>query len=205
MAPYRVRLATSEDLDYIYKTWLNNARSNTPAYKGIHGPVFFDGHRRVIGRLLEAHHAVVACNDSDSTHLIGFCCAARYPDGTAVAHYIYVKKAMRHFGVARDMLKNTCQWRPPEGKHAETLMVTHWTRMCDYIASDIPMLYNPYLLYEGWTNVAKGGTGIKGAGLDRILADCAERCFTRSQDKQRPTADYRPGSRQRVAGVESKS
>jgi hypothetical protein len=95
----KIRSATSDDLPFIYSSWIKSYRHGNPACLRA-GSEYFSGQHRVIERLLERGAEIrIACY-SESPHLIlGWMCSE---PGTI--HYVYVKKPYRRLHIATQLV-----------------------------------------------------------------------------------------------------
>lgn len=136
--PIKLRLATSEDVSFIFNSWLKSYRASSFA-KGIANEVFFNEHHKVIENLVKTERVTVACSERDENQLYGYIVAGTI-EGFFVLHYIYVKHSFRSMGIGT-MLLNSFEHNPEVAS-----VCTHWTRVCDKLGPKYGFIYHPYLL-----------------------------------------------------------
>lgn len=134
-SPIAVRPSTAGDLPFFFSATLRANYHYCPMNREIPQDVYYPEHKRVLERLLQRPTTClhVACDGDDPGFIMGF--ALTEP---GVLHFTYVKKALRRFGVMRQLLAAA-------DISLDTAQVSHWT-------SDIAAMvkrrraYNPYLL-----------------------------------------------------------
>jgi len=136
MGEFEVRLSEPEDLNFIFATWLRSYRYSSSFAKRISNDTFYTWHHKVIERILGRGALIsVVCPKGDPSVILGYACAEMY-EGKPVIHFIYVKKAFRKMGAAKELLKDI-----NEG------LFTHWTQDSEWIVKKYPkFMYNPYLI-----------------------------------------------------------
>lgn len=98
------RLAQESDHPLIYATWLKSQYYGNAWFKAIEKSIFYGGYKAVVGQRLATATVVVSCLESDPDVVLGYACFS--PDGT-VLHYVYVKKAWRQLGIAKELVPST--------------------------------------------------------------------------------------------------
>jgi len=136
--PIRLRAANSEDVSFIFNSWLKSFRNSFFA-KSIANEIYFNSHHKVIEKLIKESKITVACSESDPNQLYGYICAGQV-DNFFMLHYIYVKHSFRNMGIAKSLL-NSFDHDPSVAS-----IFTHNTRVCDKLASRYNFIYNPYML-----------------------------------------------------------
>ncbi len=127
--PLSFRDATPEDLRFVRHSWFESYRRGGLAPQ-VAFDVYKDGQGHLIDLLLDSHGAWVAFHPEVPDEIIGWSCA----DGRTL-HYVYVKQAYRHYGIASRLLE--------EDPYLE---FTHATRAGMHLASRRGLRFNPYLL-----------------------------------------------------------
>lgn len=141
--PVRLRMAVDGDVSYIIKTWRETYAKDSAWSKNMPRQIYHSHHRKLIERLLETTHTLVACNDEDPTHLVGFVSYERV-ESHLVIHFIFTRYELRNFGIARKLLEGI--GGQPDG----AMIATHWTWVCDRLPDHyrLNLVYNPYLLMQ---------------------------------------------------------
>lgn len=93
-----IRRATEPDTNFIFATWLNCYKHDSPMTRRIYSRKFFPGHQKVLEAIFlrKGSEVWVSCNDEDPNHIFGFLSIER-PN---ILHFVYVKEQLRHFGQA---------------------------------------------------------------------------------------------------------
>ena len=102
MSEFTIRPIVPDDVAFVLASWLDGYWPDCPCSLVMPKSVWWTRWHRVLENILadERTKTVVACNPEDPTQLYGFACA-RPPD---VLHWVYVKQAFRHNGIAAGML-----------------------------------------------------------------------------------------------------
>lgn len=137
----RIRLAVDGDIGYVAKTWRETYGRESLWVQGMDRHVYHTHHRRLIEELLKSDTTLIACNEADATHIVGFACGTRV-DGVLVLHWVGVRHELSGWGVATKLLEAF------EHKKGEPIVCTHWTRLCAKLPGDLRLVYNPYVLFR---------------------------------------------------------
>jgi len=133
---YQVRKAKSDDINFIYATWLRSYKHDSPLTKYTKRTLFFDEHQKLLDRLLPKIQVIVACDENDQDLIFGF--LAFEPK---IVHFVYVKEPFRKMGIARKLIEsqginvNECQ-----ASHLTFGLLDLWT------AKKVSIEFNDYLL-----------------------------------------------------------
>jgi len=101
--------------------------------------VYFPAQRKELEIMLKASDVLVACNPEDPGHVFGYVLSEKFHTSTVV-HFIYVKHAVRKFGIAKMLFDLVAQ-------HQSTTLVTHVTQTnFSRLATKYGLVYDPYLL-----------------------------------------------------------
>lgn len=132
-----LRGAKIEDLPFIYSTWLRSYRYASQFAKKISNSVFYEWHHKVIDRFIERGGKIfIAHAPGEPEVILGYLCLE---GDLSTIQYIYVKKAFRKMGIAKELF-NTTGASSAKG-------FTHWTLDTNWIIKKLDTLtYNPYLL-----------------------------------------------------------
>lgn len=139
MMDYTIRQYKETDLNRIYSDWLRSYKQHGTMLKDVSDKVYFDGHRKLITKLIDNGDVVVLADNKDDYVIAGFACY-----NADVLHFIYVKKYFRRFKLATELMDYAGFARGCD------LKVTH------YVGSYAPMqflrnyntIYNPYLSFD---------------------------------------------------------
>ena len=96
-----LRPATTEDLPFIYATWLRSQYYGSPWFRQIPYAVYFTEYRKIVERYVASSRISVSCLSADPDVVLGY--AVYSPSG--VLRWIYVKKAWRQQGVSKDLFR----------------------------------------------------------------------------------------------------
>ncbi len=140
--PIRFRLATAEDANFIFNSWLKSYRHSHFA-RLIDNTVYYAEHHKIIERLVKECKTIVACNENDPTQLYGYINGGKI-DGFLVINYWYVKHSFRNMGIGRALL-NTFDHDP-----SIAAIYTQRTRIMDRLAPKFNMVFHPYVLFQNF-------------------------------------------------------
>ncbi len=137
--PIKIRRATDDDLSFFFSATLQSHYYSAPANRYMLPSIYYAEHKKVLCRLLESCPLLIACDQDSPEIIMGFALF-----GPKTAHYVYVKRPFRKFGIARMLLAEI-------GIGLDDCTVTHWTEDLTEIwrSKRYPgLVYNPYLLRE---------------------------------------------------------
>lgn len=100
----QVRGATEEDYPFIYATWLRSQYYGNSWFKQIDKDTFFNSYKLVVETRLRSSSVRVSCLSSDPEIVLGY--SVTSPDDTTL-HWVYVKRAWRGLGVAKELVPST--------------------------------------------------------------------------------------------------
>lgn len=95
-AKFNIRMATGDDLPFIYATWLESYRYDSNFGKSHRNNIFFEDYRKVVDLLLQESDVFVACDQDDPHVIYGY--LAR--EGCQTLHYAFTKGPFRRWGIA---------------------------------------------------------------------------------------------------------
>lgn len=128
------------DRNLVLSTWLKNYRHDSYFAKRIRNEEYFLYHHPIVNRIIDRETAktLIACDREVPDLIYGFFTFERALN-LEIAHFMYVKKAFRNFGIAKAL------WDAAQLK--EHVNFTHWTYAMNGIKETHPeLIYNPYLL-----------------------------------------------------------
>jgi GNAT superfamily N-acetyltransferase len=124
------REAVENDLEFVFSSWLHSYRVS-PLARTIPKTSYYEGHHKVIERLVVKSRVICAVDPEDSNHIYGWCCWEN--STTPVLHYVYVKFSFRRLGIGSRLIE-------PVGTE---FLYTHET--APFKALCQAGKYNPYL------------------------------------------------------------
>lgn len=132
--PITLRPAVDSDLSFFFSSTLQSYFYSSPTIRGLLPSVYYPAHKALLYKLLARSKLEMACSAEDLNIILGFALT----EGLDV-HYMYVKRAFRRFGIARELLRNI----------GYSFQASHWTDDLNAIARHKPgIVFNPYLLTE---------------------------------------------------------
>lgn len=117
-----VRAANANDVPFILSTWLRGLRYGNDWFALIDKDAYFTKYAVVVDNLLRNSYVSVACLASDPEVIVGYIV---YDVG--VLHWVYVKKAWRRLGLAKQLVPyNPIERITHLTKLGQRLMPEHW-------------------------------------------------------------------------------
>lgn len=141
--PLKIRNVTNEDVPFIFNSWLKSFRETGFMANGISNTVYYDGHHKIIQKILQRSEIWVACDERYPDQIFGYAVAERI-DGIFVLHYVYVKHNFRKTGIAKVLLSMFKHDRD------QASCCTHLTRLTDRFLMKYNMFYNPYIVLNNY-------------------------------------------------------
>lgn len=134
-APFNMRMPRSEDMAFIYSTWLTSVVENQKNY--VHRGYVRRKLRHIIDRVYPG--IIVATAIDDDSQIYGYICREGY-----VVHYVYVKQLFRRMGIGRRLLLGN----DAEGEHR--YLCTQWSdALCSPdVYRRYNLSYDPYYFVE---------------------------------------------------------
>ena len=144
----QLRLATEDDINFIFHSWLKSYR-NSQVVRNLNNSVYYTEHHKVIEHTAKSAMFIIACAASDPLHLYGWACAEMI-DGVFCLHYVYVKHAFRGLGIASILIQAF------EHDFETMGIYSHKHNASDYFSKRFNLIYHPYVLYAPYANRAGG-------------------------------------------------
>jgi hypothetical protein len=137
MVAIEIRNAVTDDLPFIFATWLRSYRHSSQFAKKISNDVYFKYHHAAIERIISRGGIIKIANIvGDPNVILGYACLEAQGGTDMVVHYVYVKKNFRKMGIASRLYK------PEKGDY-----FTHLTDDVTWaLAKYDGLIYNPYRL-----------------------------------------------------------
>lgn len=143
---FAIRPVNSDDIPFIYSTWLKSMRYDSDIGKSCRNGIFFVEYREVIDRILNNENTkiLVACGISEPSVIYGYLVAT-----DSSIEYCYIKDSFRRMGLARCLVVNIFSTNPRVlNNEKDALIITHLTQTARPIVQSHPQLvYNPFKLY----------------------------------------------------------
>lgn len=137
-----LRQATSDDLPFVYNSWLKAYKHSSRFAQRITNEVFFKYHHQVIDRILaRGAKVLIATPENDEHTILGY--IVYEPYNALVLHFCYVKMPFRRFGVAHKLLSPLLS---EAGLNGTLVTFSHWTKDMDWASEKLKLQYNPYLI-----------------------------------------------------------
>ena len=151
-----VRSASKEDVPFITSSWLRSFREGGSFCKRVPNNIYYHYHHKIMEQLLPRSYVLVATNESDPNHILGWLCG-EIVDTVPVVHYVYVKAPMRRFGIAKHLFEAfTDTVKGVTGTIPQFYFHTHKTPTSNKMLDDSKWVYHPYLMFmkipETWYN-----------------------------------------------------
>lgn len=133
----KIRQVETNDMPFIYQTWLKNYKYSSSFAKNIHEDVFYPEHTKVLNHIFGKANFLIACFAEDPTVIFGY-----FVYEPNVAHFLFVKQSFRKMGIATMLLKES-------GLELEKTTFTHWTYDLAplFVTNKLKgITYNPYMI-----------------------------------------------------------
>jgi GNAT superfamily N-acetyltransferase len=134
----QLRPAFASEAPFVFRNWLDSyfPEQRTRLKK----TVFYEGHHRLIEKLLARSRVLVACNAQDSGQLYGFAVGESFGEplpSVFALHYVYVKQPFRRMGIGSRLVREM-------SGEAETLLHSHETETGRAFGVALRSVFNPY-------------------------------------------------------------
>lgn len=136
--PISLRPATSEDVSFIFSSWLKSYRGS-PFARNVANEIYFNEHHLLIEKLVRENEVIIACNNEDENQIYGYIVAGK-TESIFTLHYIYVKHNFRSMGIGAALLNHF------EHDASVASIYTHYTRLCDKLGPKYNFIHHPYIL-----------------------------------------------------------
>lgn len=138
MNAYKIRQATGKDLHFIYDTWLQSFRYDSPLGKSCRNSIFFNEYKLVVDRILSEAETLVAHDPGDENLVFAYL-TYQLPN---ILHYAFCKKAFWRLGITKSLF--TQAFGSPDFK----VDATHRTATASEIFREKHNItHNPFHLY----------------------------------------------------------
>ena len=134
----KIRKAKSEDINFVYSTWLRCYKHDSPITKYTKRDLFFGEHQKLLDHILTKKETtvVVAVDENDEDLIFGF--LAYEPK---IIHFCYVKEPFRKMGIARQLIESQeLKLSECQASHVTYTLLDLWTHQ------KVDIQFNPYLL-----------------------------------------------------------
>lgn len=135
-----LRDGTSDDLPFIYATWLRSQRKQGDNSQ-IRNRTYFEQKAIEIRRLISSAQVIVASSPEDQAQIFGYLVGSSLKS-LQVIHYVYVKTAFRKLGIATNMATH---FSGPSFMKEE-VGITSMGPVIATIKDRYRLVFNPYLV-----------------------------------------------------------
>lgn len=135
-----IRLATQNDLGFIFNTWLKTSRNSFG--KGISNTIYYKEHHHIITQAVLNGRTVIVCPMNSTNNIWGFMNWTMI-DGLPVINFIYFRMQHQKQGLAKLLLKTELG----ERLNAAKVFYTEINPGIDKDRLPDNWVYNPYLLF----------------------------------------------------------
>ena len=135
MTEFRIRLADSSDLNFIYDTFLNSLHYDTELGKSCRNDIFYPEYQKIIDRILLRSTIKVACHQEEPSVIFGYLIFE--PD---ILHYCFIKQSFRRLGIATALFNDSFT--------NGFVYATHLTRSGVPTLKKFNLIFNPFILYK---------------------------------------------------------
>lgn len=138
MSAFEIRPACGQDLNFIFDTWLNSFRYDSPLGKSCKNSVFFNEYKQVIDRILSEAEVLMAHSNGNENHILAY--LVFHPP--FVVHYAFCKEAFRRLGITKTLFVKAF------GDEAAKVEFTHRTGyIAEFIRDKPNFTHNPFHLF----------------------------------------------------------
>lgn len=130
--PPHFRTPSQKDLNFVLNSWL---KSNRNEHQHVTNEVYYTFYKKIIAELLSKADTVIACDPADHNSIWGYIV---YEPSTV--HYIYVKHALRRFGIANSLMSLMPEFNVLQSTHSSVHARKYHKKYPELVT------YNPYLL-----------------------------------------------------------
>ena len=134
---YKIRLMVPSDKNFIYRSWLQSYKHDSPMTVFIGRDFFFKIQQKIVDTIFSRDDTktIIACDENDEEIIFGF--LVYQPK---IIHYVYVKEPFRKLGIATTLLKELGNVENFQGSHFTYKYYDLWD------TGKISIDYNPRLL-----------------------------------------------------------
>lgn len=101
-AEVQLRPANSDDLPFIFNSWLKEVRTEYP-YNYIHEKTYHVKQNEFIKKTIENSLVIVACNEKNPLQIFGYICYQKIDDDI-IFHMVYVKALFRNYDIGKQLI-----------------------------------------------------------------------------------------------------
>lgn len=142
VAPILIRDARPGDLSFVFSSWLRSYRETRNA-KVLDNRTYYAGQHRIIEKVIERAHVLVATSQDDSDQILGYIIYEHINDDKdLVVHWLYTKLPFRNYSIAKQLLQTVVGI-----SKADKVIITHLPKLDKKIFLDTRFLYNPYIAW----------------------------------------------------------
>lgn len=139
--PIEIRVAEEADVPFILSSYLRGNRQEG-ALRHMTHPAYYAQQTPVAVAMVRTARVLIAADVEDPWHILGWIAFSVTPAGELIVHYVYVKSAVRRFGVARRLFQHV----NPTGA---AVVATHTGRAFEALRGRYRLAYAPALAPSG--------------------------------------------------------
>jgi len=126
------RLPIVDDYNFLLSSWLKSARIQ---HHEVEDKIYFEAYKARVRMMLATRDTMLAVDPDDPLLILGY---INYDD--SAVHFLYVKHALRNFGIATQLLSQTNKSFP--------ITVTESSKVLKHYRTKYPgrIVYNPYIV-----------------------------------------------------------
>ena len=133
-----IRPPQEQDIPFVYATWLRSYHVDTDYIQMMRKSTYFENYRLVLDHILSSADTDIVCLKDTPEVILGYLISQ-----PKTIHYIFVKDAFRHLGIAEDLISK----RFPEDQE---ITCTHATKsILPFLKRNTLINFNPFTLYKG--------------------------------------------------------
>jgi ribosomal protein S18 acetylase RimI-like enzyme len=136
--PVRLRNMQPEDKNFILNSWLKSYRKS-PAVRRMENNAYFHEQSKVIKEMLDNVNVLIACDEKDSTQILGYLVSQRI-DNVFIVHYLYTKLPFRNCGIGKMLIRAR-----DHDLGDVAACYTHHTDTANRLAYKYKFMHNPYI------------------------------------------------------------
>lgn len=138
MNAYKIRQANGKDLSFIFDTWLNSFRYDSPLGRACRNSVFFHEYKQVIDRVLSEAETLVAHSNENENHILAYLTFE-----PRILHYAFCKEPFRRLGITKALYTQAF------GSLDAKIEFTHRTGyVSDFVRTMDHLTHNPFRLFK---------------------------------------------------------
>ena len=138
---YILRDAASEDLNFIFNSYLKSYHDNAPV-KFVAPTLYYKHQSKELEFLIRHAKCAIACFPEDGSEIISWVLYEYFADNL-ILHYVYTKQPSRRLGIAKDIITTLLGPR-------KLIIATHAPDEFTRLRKKLPVktIYDPYFIQD---------------------------------------------------------